>query len=475
MTEQAEGERVYPQSGWLLLAVCLGQVALIALPFLKSEVAPFVVVIVLLSTVALLSSVTFAVLYLCLISAVVPSKVFEDYLGLPLGFRFYEGLFVLSVCLVVVSWLQERRLSWPRTRLDRPVMCFLALTVVSMGVGVYYGQSTFQMLWDIRYIFYYALFFAVAGFFDHRRSGAFLTTVVLASVVVGVEYLFEFLGMVNLSIAGSFYRVARTEGLMLLVGTLVIAAGLVYDSSPFRRKMGALALIPIGLALVLTVGRAMWIALIVGICCLGYLVVRDRQSSRERRRRILSLLMVPVLMIGIGYAFQRMTGTGVKEVAFGRLARAANYREDLSFVGRMVLYRLAAETFLQHPLLGSGHGTTISSLVAPPDGTPPFVFTTGAVDNVYLTVMMRMGIVGLAAFLWVFVRGGRTAHRLFFECQTSAVRLFCAAFLAVYAAMLAYGMADATMVGNRLIFLHATFLGILGRLDAEEKADETPA
>ena len=475
MIERVEGKRVHPQNGWLILTVCLGQVALIALPFLNHEMAPFVVAVVLLSTVALLSSMTFAVLYLCLISVVVPGKVFGDYLDLPLGFRFYEGLFALIVCLAVVCWLQERRLSWRRTRLDRPVVCFLALAVVSMGVGLYYGQSTFQMLWDIRYLFYYALFFSVTGFFDRRRSGTFLATVVLASAVVGVEYLFEFLGMVNLSIAGSFYRVARTEGLMLLIGALVIATGLVYDPLPFRRRMGALALIPIGLALVLTVGRARWGALIVGICCLGYLAIKDRQSSRERRRRILSLLMVPVLIVGLGYAFQQVTGVGVRRVAFGRLVRAANYREDLSFVGRMVFYRLAAEKFLQRPLLGGGHGTTVSSLVLPPDGSPPFVFTTGMVDNVYLTVMMRMGIVGLAAFLWVFARGGRMAYRLFTERQAPQVRQFCAAFLAVYAAMLVYGMADATLVGNRLIFLHATFLGILGRLDAEEKADETPA
>ena len=90
-------------------------------------------------------------------------------------------------------------------------------------------------------------------------------------------------------------------------------------------------------------------------------------------------------------------------------------------------------------------------------------------DNLYLTLMLRMGIVGMAAFLWIFIWGLWIAYGLFRRTKDLRVQQFCATFVAIYAAMLVYGLADATMLSNRLTFLHATFLGILARLGGEEK------
>ena len=45
---------------------------------------------------------------------------------------------------------------------------------------------------------------------------------------------------------------------------------------------------------------------------------------------------------------------------------------------------------------------------------------------------------------------------------------FCAAFIAIYSALLVHGMADSTLFSNRLIFIHATFLGLVARAFAEE-------
>ena len=122
--------------------------------------------------------------------------------------------------------------------------------------------------------------------------------------------------------------------------------------------------------------------------------------------------------------------------------------------------------------VGGGHGTTISFQRTDESLSYTYLFTSGQVDSLYLTLMMRMGIVGLAAFLWIFVRGLRISYGLFQRTADLRTRYFCAIFFVVYIAMLVYGIADTTMVGNRLIFFHATFLGILARLDGEERNKE---
>ncbi len=454
---------------WLIPVVCLVQLALISLPVWHfGEVIPAITVsLIVVSGIALLTSVTSALLYLCFIASVISSEFYEDHLMLPGNLHFCEALFLVVWGVAFVAWLQERRLGWRRTRLDRPMLVFLGLVVASIGLGLFYGQDVRQVMRDVRYPLYYVLFFIATGFFDLRRRGMFLTVLVISAAVVGVEYLIEFVRTVDLSYAGAFYRVARREGLLLPMGVLVLAAAFLYDTSPVRRMLGGFLLVPIGLALVVTMGRAMWGSLLFGLFCVGGLVLLDR--GRNRGRRLLILMLIPVLLLGLGYYFQQITGAGVEDMAAHRLRRTVT-EGDLEIQGRLLAYALALEKIWQRPVLGGGHGATISYLRVD-EYSRPYVFTSGGVDNTYLTIMMRMGILGVIAFLWIFVRGLRIAYGMFRRTDDPLLKGFCVAFLAVYAALLVYIVTDNTMMGNRLIFWHACFLGILARLDGE--ADET--
>ncbi|MYF18668.1 MAG: hypothetical protein F4215_15200, partial [Gemmatimonadetes bacterium] len=84
-----------PAKPHLLVLVCFGQILLIALPFLVNDALAAILVLSLLSAIALFGSLTLSVLYLCFTAAVVPSWFYEDYLTLPLDFKFYEGLLVV--------------------------------------------------------------------------------------------------------------------------------------------------------------------------------------------------------------------------------------------------------------------------------------------------------------------------------------------------------------------------------------------
>jgi len=449
-------------SGKLLAAICLFQVALIAIPFVVSDTAPVVAVVVLLSASALFGSAPAAVFALCFLSAVVPTEFYEEHLTLPLGFKFYEGMFVLVAGMAFLRWLLDGQLKWPvKTSLDRPMLVFLGLVVGSMALGMFYGQSTSQMLRDVRYPLYYALFFMVTFTMDVRRSRQFISIVVVASTVVGLQYLLEFFQVVNVSIAGSFFRVARSEGLMLPTGVLVAATAFLFDPSPVRRVGMAAAIVPIGLAVVLTVGRGMWVAVLTGLICLAGVVIID-PKMRQRGRRLAVVALLPLVLVGIGYGFQQVTGAGIGDTAAKRLARVAAYEDDHSIVGRLVSFRVALAKIVRRPLLGGGHGETITYLVT--ETVDPFVLTAGELDNLYLTLMLRMGLVGLAAFVWIFLRGMKRALRLVRVSEDDSTRQFAATFLVLYSAMLVYGMADATMIDTRLAFFHAVFLGFVGLL-----------
>ena len=121
---------------WIILATCAVQVCIIAIPLFRySEVVPITIVLVLLSAVALFGSVTTALLYLCLISAAIPTRFFDDHLLLPLDFKFYEGLLAVIFCLAGVTWLFDQRQIWGRTKLDRPLLVLLLTFAGSTVLG----------------------------------------------------------------------------------------------------------------------------------------------------------------------------------------------------------------------------------------------------------------------------------------------------------------------------------------------------
>ena len=454
-----------PAKPHLLVLVCFGQVLLIALPFLVNDALAAILVLSLLSAIALFGSLTLSVLYLCFTAAVVPSWFYEDYLLLPLGFKFYEGLLAVVMGIAWLNYLLEGRWNWRRhTFLDRPMCVLLGLVVFSCLLGLIYGQSISQMLRDVRYPLYYVLFFVATWFFDVRRFSTFLHLFLFIAAIVGIEYLFEFLLQVDTDIAGGFVRVARLEGIVLPMGMLIIAAILLFEARAYRRAWAWGAILPIGLALILTMGRGMWISLFVGLGSLAALTMLDKQAPPRRLSRLFVVVLVPLLLLAMGYIFQQQTRAAVSDIALDRVTRSV---EAIS--GRLISYGKALEKIRQRPFLGGGHGETVTSLVTFPP--PPEIITVGAVDNVYLTIGMRMGLVGVAAFLWVFGFALWRAYRLFQQSPDARVRLFCAAFIAIYTALLVYGMADATLFANRLIFIHATFLGLIARLVAEEKND----
>ena len=105
----AEATRYHPRHAPLVWGVCALQVVLIAAPFFISAILPVVCVLTLVSAVALFGSITLSVLYLCFVAAVVPSWFYEDYLLLPLDFKFYEGLFALVMGMACLTHLSEGR------------------------------------------------------------------------------------------------------------------------------------------------------------------------------------------------------------------------------------------------------------------------------------------------------------------------------------------------------------------------------
>ena len=462
---------IRPDNRLLIGLAAALQALLIGLLVAQGETPLLIGVTLLIALPAVLFSTTGAIFVLAFLTAVIPSEVLEEKLLLPLNFKFYEGLYAVVLVFAALEWMYQKRFAVRRTALDRPMAGLLIAVVASVFVGLSHGHPA--ILPDVRFPLYYSLFFIATALFDPRRVTGFVTLLIAATAVVAVQYLLAFFAGINLSIVGSFTRIARAEGVMLPIGMLFILSRVVFHRSPVRRGALLLLFVPMALALVIGMTRAMWVSFAAGLLALGILLLLDRQRSTGRLAVAVRLVVaVPLLILFAAYGFQALTGAGLSDVASYRSSSAMQFGDDPSLGHRFLSYAVALDQILAHPLVGNGHGATITY--------PMLVYgrmnivTTSHIDSLYVVLLHRLGAIGLLLFLWLACRALRRAYRLFQTSDRAETRIFCAGFVAAMVNCLVDGLGDAAMFIGRFVFIYAMLFALLAVLDREAQDGKTP-
>ena len=87
--------------------------------------------------------------------------------------------------------------------------------------------------------------------------------------------------------------------------------------------------------------------------------------------------------------------------------------------------------------------------------------TTWTLDSLYLSLLVKSGLIGTLAFLWLLWSVLRLARQTFKNAEEPHVRAFAAAATAVIIAMAALGVSDGSMVNGRFALVYATLFGLI--------------
>lgn len=450
-----------PSAG-VIAIIALVQILCIAVPNLWSMTLALTLSGGLLIAGYTLFSPRRTLLVALVLNIVLPVKVLFS-LALPGGLRLQEGILLAACLFALIDLVYKRGLRLRVTAVDLPVLCLLGATLLSVAVGVSHGHSGSQILRDMRYPFYYAAFFLVTNFVDRRAVlDLFAPVLVLCGAVVGVEYILEFLGAIDLSVGTRFVRVVRLQGIVLPLAILLVANQFIHNPGRYGRPLLIALMLPIGLAFVLTVGRGMWVAVGVGILCSALL----RHYSLPRAERSAwkpAFLVVGILVVVVGAAalFQRFTGAAIGAHAFERSLTFIDYERDAPILARLLSYGTTLEAIALHPVLGHGQGATLNIMSIDPETRLPEMIVAATVDSLYLALWWKMGLAGLVAFVWVYWRVFQRAWRAFKISQDSQVQVFAAGAVAVMAGMGVLGLSDASMVSSRFALVFASFFAMV--------------
>ena len=457
----------------LWVAVCV-QVALIVGPIYFVGSMFWAVPICFLVLSFLLFSVERTLPLLLAVTVALPSTVLSD-LVLPGGVRLQEAFLLLACFFALIDWVYRRHLRIIHTPADGPVLFFLLVTCLSVGIGHLYSNEASVIWRDARFPLYYVTFFVVSYVVSGRSALRYYVPLLVAlGLVVAVEYVLQFVGEIDLSVGERFVRVARLQGMVLPIALLLVVSELVFAPRRWGRPLLLLLFIPIGLAFVLTVGRSMWAVFLIGLVCIAYMNGRLRGGDSRWRSAAL-VVAVLALLAGTVFSFQRFTGASIGAQVFERSRTLVEYEENVHVLGRIFSYAVALEASAEHPLLGHGQGKTLMLLNFNEDMLRFDWTRAWTIDSLYLTILVKMGVLGILSFFWMYARIMRLAWYAFHQSDNPQVRSFCAASFALLMGMLALGIGNASMINGRFALVYAMLFGMVAVIAREVLEGEAHA
>lgn len=178
--------------------------------------------------------------------------------------------------------------------------------------------------------------------------------------------------------------------------TLPLVCWIAWRGRWLARKVAVVGLVPVLAALTLTVSAPAWVIALVG----AMLAMTLSAAARGRRAPVVAVVLVVVMGSAVALSVDRYQVLGALT---GR--SAADMELTLSF--RTESWERALDTWQHRPVLGYGPGQSAVQL-APSTLSEPVL---GSAQGIWAAALVDAGIVGLLAWLAVFVVAAGVAGR----------------------------------------------------------------
>ncbi|HEY3284663.1 MAG TPA: O-antigen ligase family protein [Armatimonadota bacterium] len=376
----------------------------------------------------------------------------------------------LGLLLLLASCAYHLLLRRPRNplpaRLMLPLLLFAGDVLLSAVLGLQRGYGFKPMLQDLRVQVYILTCIVSVALFITRTDQ--LRLIAKAFLVMGalliVQQIGTFFASFSTAEAAAGLRDSQLATVLCVLCALIVLVFHAQDRDVIRPAYRAPYLLACGVALLLSFGRSTWA---VGLLCPLVLLFLSRDINARARARMGRLLFVGgALVLGLAVAgpMRDLTAQRVDVIQSGQI-------DDTATLARLIDLDQAWTQFQTSPVLGVGLGLEYETRPTLTDT----VITT-YLHNSPLYYASKMGMVGLALLLWLYVAGSIPLYRAALKSGTESAALARAifAFFVVFAPIGALsGNFNAAGVGPMVgIFLGVPWMKLHER---EEKAKKQAA
>ena len=357
-----------------------------------------------------------------------------------------DALLIFSIALLLWSVIVLRRGELWTVPITLPALLALAVAIGSVVVRDVPGDVA---LFALRVLFQ-PLLFCFLGFLfpkDKRWVQGAVAVFILASVALATHGLYQYVTHAPMpaswvdvretGIGTRAYSIVQNPnglGAFLVMGTLIsLSLALARGLSRSRRLWLAVACVVQLAGVAVTFSRGAWLGLGAGLLALLILAYRR--------------YLAPLVAAGV-VAWFVMPRTFVNRLTF---AFSSAYISKSLVAGRLYVWKMSLQHMAAHPWFGVGLGTF--------GGTTAVTFGYGRlwVDNFYLQLGGEGGLLLLAFFLWILLRGAKGLVRGHGVTRDPFTRALCAgafgAFVAVAVANVTASVWETLVVGVGFWFM----------------------
>lgn len=459
---------------WSTLGAFLALVA--TATYIISEFTPTTGLMIGLSALVILASMINidVALYILIFSMLLgPQMVASAATGTSLASRGLT-LRLDDLLLVVIGLLWLARIAiysdlgvFTKTPLNRQIAWYTFACIISTGVGMIFGRVEFLAgsFFTLKYIEYFLVYFLVANNLKSRTQvrnyTVALLVVCLIVSVIGISMV-PLTGRATALFEGTGegIRAGNTEpnsfgGYLILMLGLTLGLLLTQESKKVKMALFSLASIVL-FTIGATLSRSSYLALIPLYCSLLFF-------SKRRTSLLIGGLLVAVPLITMTpQAFRdRITFTYTQAPEAGQVVVGQSHL-DTSTSARLFSWKYAlTEGFPQHPILGWG--------------------ITGYrfMDAQYPRILVEIGILGFAMFLWIVITLFRFAKNHYQRATDPLLKGVSLGFLVGHIALLTHAIGANSFIIVRIMepywFLAAIVMMLPQIEEVQPSAQAPPA
>jgi O-antigen ligase len=308
------------------------------------------------------------------------------------------GSAYVFVCLSFFFGLCVGKTQVTKTRLNLPVAVFLVMAFLQIIRGLLISLPIKWLLIEsLAYAGFGIVFLVTSLCHNKQMIKRFFQLLIFVAYYQAIVGLWNFF-LVGHRIGG--YLFGAFPSLVALV-----LLNLSFHSEKRSKKIGyAVLSLPLLLHLMFSFTRGFWFVFLAGFLFSYSLYVNGLECSLRRKVwRLLKgtlafILIVVVLSVGIQRLF--LPGKGLERFSARFLSSFSSKLSSSTFsnVTRLLEYGVAFEKIKSKPIFGYGVGYKLSYV----DPILREKILSGIVHQFYIMIILKMGLVGLFAFLWIY-------------------------------------------------------------------------
>lgn len=387
----------------------------------------------------------FATLVLSILVAVILPRP----TGRTLVFKIEEVFPLLMLLFSLFTWIQSGDSHISTGSIGRMLGGFFVVVFVSAIIGLLKEHGKIYIFDEMMTVLAWGMYFLVIKNKISEKEIKYIFGVLILSVlIISFYYLYEFW---RLDGKDRF----RTDQQHLFNITIpLLFSVLLYDTQKIRKILAILLMIPMVIAVYITLTRALWLLVPLAIFLQYVYFIRDSFKIQKVKSFLLPIIIIVV--VGISGIMLLQGIFGVSNLFGWRFATFQVLEYDISLLARAELAQYVFEKVSSAPLFGSGLGDFLRYQYFATLGR----FNVYWLDNTYLQVLWKTGIIGLVLFLGFLTLFLKRAWFVLKNATTAFDKIIGSGIFFSFFALMISSLQCGILIGYRFNFVWGILMGI---------------